>query len=239
MKRYHIQRFDFDSRASILSHEINEAWDELAKNRTQEVRSNIIKDLQFQYGEENFNTKLNNFIELGIKPFSVVSYHNELFEQSRNAFVIGCYYPALTSVCALGERILNHLILNLRNNFTNYASFKKVYKNKSFDNWELMITALSEWKVLTREATKLFRSLYEKRNKAIHFNPETEKNTRQLALEAIRDFTEIINNQFSIYPTLPWLFLENGVIYIKKEWEEKPFIKLVYIPNAISSDANI
>lgn len=233
MKRYRILSFDFDSRASLLSHETNENWDKLTKNRNKEARSNTIKDLQSQHGEERFNIKLQNFMDLGNKPISVVSYHNELFQQSRDAFVIGCYYPALTSVCALGERILNHLVLNLRDNFMDHELYKKVCNKKSFDNWELTITALSQWEILTKEATESFRSLSTKRNTAIHFNPETEKNTRQLALEAIKNFTEIINNQFSVFGTLPWLFLVNGEVYIKKEWEPAPFVKLVYIPNSV------
>jgi len=47
----------------------------------------------------------------------VIAYHNSFLRRVRDAFASGNYYPALTAGCALGERILNHLILDLREEF--------------------------------------------------------------------------------------------------------------------------
>lgn len=46
-------------------------------------------------------------------------------------------------------------------------------------------------------------------------------------------FGEILKSQFSSFGNLPWLFIPPGEAYIKKEWEDSPFIRLVYLPNAV------
>lgn len=56
--------------------------------------------------------KISRLIEIGSKPFSVVSFHNRFFGQVRHAYVVGAAYPAATGTCALGERVLNHLVLS-------------------------------------------------------------------------------------------------------------------------------
>jgi hypothetical protein len=65
-----------------------------------------------------------NATDLGAKSFSLVAYHNDFHEQARRSFVAGSYYPALVAACALGERILNHLLLDLRGSFKGSRSYK-------------------------------------------------------------------------------------------------------------------
>ena len=175
--------------------------------------------------------KIQNFMELGTKPFSVMAYHNIFLEQVRNSFIVGSYYPALTGACSLGERILNHLIITLRGYYKTTPEYKKVFRKTSFDNWPLVIDTLRAWDVLLPEGAKKLRELNEKRNKAIHFNIETERNVRQLALDAIKLLQEVIAKQFSGFGNQPWFFWVPGECYIRKEWEDKPFVKHVYIPN--------
>jgi hypothetical protein len=71
-----------------------------------------------------------------------VAFHNVFFNQVRDSFVIGSYYPALTAACALGERILNHLVLGLRDSFRTAEEYKRVYRKDSFDNWMIPIDVL-------------------------------------------------------------------------------------------------
>jgi len=78
-----------------------------------------------------------------------------------------------------------------------------------------------------------FRELHEKRNYAIHFNPETDHNDKELALDAIHLIQDIVSIQFSSFGTQPWFFVVPGEIYIKKEWESKPFVKHIFIPNSL------
>ena len=72
------------------------------------------------------------------------------------------------------------------------------------------------------------------RHKALHFRPETDTNDRALALEAITCLQEIIGNQFSGFGAQPWFITGvPGEIYIKKEWEGRPFIQMVYLSNGL------
>lgn len=232
MKRYRILSFDFDSRDSSLE-PAQENWEDKVKEQHLHNKQSYIKELINQFGITNNEQKIQNFIELGQKPFSISAFHNKFLAQARNAYVIGSYYPALTGVCALGERILNHLILLLREYHKDSPEYQKVYKKQSFDNWGLVIDTLESWGELLPAAAENFKNLCDKRNKAIHFNPETDTNDKDLSLEAIHLMQEIVSIQFSAFGSQPWYFITPGEVYIKKEWEQKPLIRHIFIPNAL------
>lgn len=224
--------FDFDARVHTLTEEIKEEWEPNVKAIHKTNRRKTEEGLIYEYGILDFHQKQQNFIDLGSKPWSILAFHNKFQSQARNSFIIGSYYPALTAVCALGERILNHLILRLRDYYRKSELYKKVYRKESFDNWELAITALDEWKVLLPEATILFKELNVIRNKSIHFRPETDDNDRELALSAIKVLSGIIQKQFGSLGGQPWFIpVVAGEIYIRKSFENVPFIQEIYIPN--------
>lgn len=170
MKRYRVFSFDFDSRSHMLE-PIQENWNEKVKEQYLINREKTIRGLAQQYGESQLDVKVQNFLDLRFKPFSVSAFHNKFLDQIRNSYVIGAYYPALTGACALGERILNHLVLMLRGYHTNTAEYKKVYRKQSFDYWPLAIDTLESWGELLPEAAVKFRELNEKRNRAIGNHP--------------------------------------------------------------------
>lgn len=231
MKRYRVIDVDFDSRALVLD-TIQEHWQEHVKElHLLQNQERLITQLRAEFGELDFDTKLAYFKELGTKPLSVVAFHNRFLVQARQAFVHALYYPALTSACALGERILNHLIIGLRDSYKSHPLYKKIYRKDSFDSWPDAIDMLNAWGVLTPDASASFLLLNEKRNNALHFNQETEINDRKLALEAIKNVEEIVSHQFSRFGLLPWLLPAPGACYIKKEYEQSPFVQMVYLPN--------
>jgi len=230
MKRYRILSFDFDSRAHSLA-PAQEQWDEQVKKLHDENRKKAIEVFVRQFGDWEIDTKIKNFIDLKFKPFSILAFHNNFLKQVRNSFVIGSYYPALTSACSLGERILNHLVLAFRDYYKGTNEYKQVYRKDSFDNWGLAIDTLEAWEILLPNVVDNFRKLNEKRNNAIHFNPETDHNDRELALESVHLLQDIIGAQFSAFGTQPWLFIVPGECYIKKDWEEEPFVRILYLPN--------
>jgi hypothetical protein len=234
MKRYRVQTHDFDTRANVLNQKIEENWEDHIKEMWSSNKDKIKRHLLYQYGFEDAEAKLKNFLDLGPKPFSILAFHNRFADQVRHSFVIGSYYPSLVAACALGERILNHLILNLRDDFKGTPEFKKVYAKGSFDNWEVAIYTLESWGVLLPEAVRAFRELARIRNqRAIHFDPATDTDDRPLALEAIRYLDEVITSQFGTIGSQPWFFFTEGAeCYIKKEAENIPFIRKIYIPNA-------
>ncbi|WP_080962057.1 hypothetical protein [Chromobacterium subtsugae] len=232
MKRYRIFSFDFDTRVHRLE-PAHDGWDENAKELHIEGQKKVIEGLKLQFGEWGLQSKVENFIALKSKPFSVSAFHNKFLDQIRNSYVIGSYYPALTGACALGERILNHLLIRLRDYHKATPEYKKIYRKDSFDYWPLAIDTLEAWEELLPEAANQFRYLNEKRNRALHFNPEIDHDDKTLALEAIHLLQDIVTTQFSSFGTQPWYFCVPGEMYIKKEWEEKPFVKCVLIPNAL------
>lgn len=232
MKRYRVFSFDFDSRARLLSDPIHDEWEEDVKEGHRRSRNHLVQELISDYGEREADFKIENFIDLGPKPFSIVAFHNKFSQQLRNAFVLGAYYPALTAACALGERILNHLILLLREDFRSTPEYKRVYRRGSFDNWELAISTLVSWGVLLSEVETAFRDLARIRNRSIHFIPEVDHDDRQLALQAIRMLNIVLERQFGAFGNQPWFLCEvPGEMYLKKQAESDPFIRAVYLPN--------
>lgn len=232
MKRYRLLGFDFDTRLRALD-PIQDHWEETVKELHRANREGMLQGFRREHGEARFEEKLQNFVDLGVKPFSVIAFHNRFYAQARGAFIDRHYYPALTGVVALGERVLNQLVLGLRDQYKNSAIYRRVYRKDSFDNWELAIEALHEWNVLTPTVEQHFRELWRKRNEALHFNPETDGNARAQALAALLQFGSIIEGQFSSIGPLPWLFTPPGEIYVRQTWEQVPFIQLVYLPNAL------
>ncbi|RJP65942.1 MAG: hypothetical protein C4532_17100 [Candidatus Abyssobacteria bacterium SURF_17] len=234
MKRYRIFNCDFDSRALILAEE--QEWTSEIREQWQDSISKIKEGLIAEFGVNNATIKIGNFIDLGPAPFSVVSFHNKFFAQIRYAFTIGAYYPALTGACCLGERILNHLILGLRDDYKKTAEYKKVYRKDSIDNWDLAIKTLESWEILLPDVVGWFRELKGFRDRMIHFTLDTDKDDRQLSLSVIKKLAQIIDGQFpgSQFAVLraPW-FIEGipGESYIKKSWENNPFVKRIYLPN--------
>jgi hypothetical protein len=233
MKRYRVLGYDFDSRAAILKTEIHDSWEPDVKEQWHNNKINIEEQLVAQYGAYGYHSKLKNFIDLGPAPWSVISFHNKFLKQVRESFVIGAYYPSLTSACSLGERILNQLIIHLRDFYESTPEYKKVHKKSSFDNWDLAIGTLESWGVILKEVAELFRELKDTRNKAIHFNPETDDNDRNLSLLAIEQLSKIIQRQFASIGSQPWYITgTKGATFIRKCHEETPFVKTIIIPNS-------
>ncbi len=232
MKRYRILGIDFDTRATILKQEIQEAWEPHVKAQWQQNKESIEEHLVAQFGAYGYHEKLRNFVELGPAPWSVMAFHNKFLRQVRESFVVAAYYPSLTAACALGERILNHLVIRVRDYYKGTTEYKKVYRKKSFDNWDLAIDTLKSWGVLLQEVASAFRQFKETRNGAIHFDPETDQNDRELALIAIEQLSKIIQGQFGAHGAHPWFISGvKGGTFICKSYEEVPFVKEVIIPN--------
>lgn len=139
MKRYRVLGADFDTRARFLEMEINPEWEPHIREQWEANKANIRLGLEAQYGKLDLEAKIKNFTEFGVLPFSVIAFHNRFLRQTRDAFTIGAYYPALTGTAALGERILNQLLIRLRGYYTGTPEFKKVYNKDSFQDWEAAI----------------------------------------------------------------------------------------------------
>ena len=231
-RRYLSWGMDFDSRSAMLSLVIREEWADEVKAQHRLSSESIQKGLIAEFGEHSAKAKLENFIAINTKPLSVLSHHNALYHQIREAFVIEAYYPALVGACALGERILNHLILDMRPHFSTTSEYKKVYRKDSFDDWHVSIDVLEAWKVLLPETVAEFRALVPLRNRSIHFNLKTYGKLREDALSAVLHMRTIIEKQFGSFGLQPWFIRgTKGNLFIRKDYEDHPFVSTYFLPN--------
>jgi hypothetical protein len=234
MKRYRVLPIDFDYRAGILKQSLPVTADAAARQQLDQDKFNIQQALILEFGSRFQEQKLNDFRDVGPRRMSIIAFHNKFAAQIRKSFVSGAYYPALTGAGALGERILNHLLITLREDYRGTVEYKKIRTKKSFDDWGLAIGVLERWGVLLPATCVSFRSLSKIRNKTIHFSPDTDTNDRALALQAISVLDDIIDSQFAVIGCQPW-FIPNtrGEFFIKLESEEVPFVKRIYLPSCI------
>jgi hypothetical protein len=230
-RRRHLSyTLDFDTR--VLSLEPPGAgWTEEAKAGHLANQERVRQGLAQEYGARDLEVKIQNFIDIGTKPFSVLAYHNHFFDQVRRSFVMGAYYPALVGACALGERILNHLVLDLRQYYSHTPEYKRVYRKASFDDWAVAIDTLLAWGILLPNAVTEFQALKTLRHGSIHFNVGTYSTLRADALAAVLHIREIIDQQFTAFGLRPWFIKGTlGHIFIRRDWEDNPFVKTFYLP---------
>lgn len=221
----------FDTRPYVLTIE-TEGFGEPERGLWEATKARIRQELVSAFGQDQAERKEHDFVELGPAPFSVVGYHNRLLGQCRLAFIAGAYYPALLGVCGLGERLLNHLVLDLRGSFTGHPATKQVALRDSIQNWKRATETLQAWDVVSEQVVELFRQLEGARQAAVHYRPVPETVWRDRALSAIRLFEEIVRHQFETSGAdVPWLFEANGAVLIRRVWEERPFVRNFYLPN--------
>ncbi|SRR5258706_5715048 len=175
MKRYRVMPGDFDSRSMIFDEMFGLGASPEERERNLRNVAGTLNSIMAEAGYRNLEQKAINLRALGTAPFSLIAFHNIFFRQVRSAFLQGSYYPALTAACALGERMLNHLILKLRDDFKDTLAYRRVRQKDSFDNWELAISSLESWNVLLPDAASAFRELATARHRAIHFRPEVDQ----------------------------------------------------------------
>jgi hypothetical protein len=234
MKRYLVLKIDYDARPNHLAIPTGDDVPPDTRRLLLRNQQAIREQLMSEYGILNSDQKLQNFCDAGLALPSVLAFHNNFMRQIRNSFVVGAYYPALTGACALGERILNHLLLSLREFHRSTPEFKRVFNKESFDDWDIPIDTLTAWNVLLPDVATDFKDLKEQRHQALHFNPATDHNDRELALRAILTLSRIIDNQFGALEPKLWFISGNvGFSFIKREYEDIPFVKMVYVPNSI------
>ena len=238
MKRYRTHKMQFDGRLNALELEINPEWEPTLKKEHAEIRVQVIAGLIADYGGNYAVEKIRDYAAVGPMPLSIVAFHNQNLLQIRNAFCIGAYYPALAAACALGERLLNELTQVLKTSYPAVLLPSKVthaLKKESCHTWELMCEALLAWGLITADTGKRYEKLNKLRNRfAVHYNPDLMLTLRDNSLEAVHLISQIVQDQFSAFGHAPWLMGSTpGVEFIKKDWENDPFIKHFYLPSCL------
>lgn len=189
--------------------------------------------LRSEYGEFGFEAKLDNLRLLPSRPMSVVDFHNQCLEQCRQAFVCGQYYPVLTAAFALAERMLVHLVNGLRPRYCDKSSKHILYAWEQKQDAYMALELLLAWQVIRSEVADLWLELQVGLKNRLYANNEDLLYKRELAFEVLTQVEDIISQQFAGAGDLPWLFAVNDEYYIRKEFEQHPFIQLVYLPSSV------
>jgi hypothetical protein len=232
-RRYTPIAMTFDTRAMLLDlvtdgPDVEPETATLNRNNQSRLREELIHE----FGAANYEQKVQNFVDLGPAPWSLAALHNTYLSEVRQAFSLGAYYPALVGACALGERILNHLVLTLREDYASHPATKHVAGKKALDDWEKCIRTLEEWGVATDDVKGDYRALEDARHAAVHYRTELDTgNARAAALCAIRLLSGVVEKIFNPHGIAPHYFAGPiGRAYVRLEAESDPFIRRFILP---------
>jgi hypothetical protein len=225
-RRYLANQMSFDTRAHMLD-PIGATWGEDVRVLSVRNRELVRTELIHEFGNHEHERKIEDFAALGSAPWSVIDQHNAFMAQVRTAFVAGAYYPALVAACALGERILNELVVRLRRHFPEHEATVDVAEQGAISNWGACIKALVGWRVLDEQAATEFYALSKLRHSAIHYNRRLNGvDARDEALKAVRALQDLIS---ALFPPLggPPRFIAgtSGHTFISSEAETQPFVR--------------
>ncbi len=143
-RRFLPDAVSFDTRARLLTTVIDDDWEPDIKAQWAGNQANVREWLVHEFGAADYEQKIQNFVDLGTAPWSIVALHNVYLKQIRGAFVSMQYYPALLGACGLGERILNQLVLTLRDDYADHPATKHVTKKQALDD------CAASWERITR-----------------------------------------------------------------------------------------
>lgn len=230
----------FDTRAGVLNDEINPEWDPEIIAQHEENRRQLRVGLIHEFGNAEHERKIEDFGALGSAPWSVIDRHNLFLQQVRESFSFGAYYPALVGACALGERLLNELIIRLRGGYSSHPATVKVATHRTFNDWILCIEALFKWGVLDDPLATKFNNLRKFRNRSVHYGTHlADSDARDDALHAVLLIQEIIEALFRPHGGPPrFIAGTSGHTFLSLPAESEPFTREFLLPASILVSPN-
>ncbi|MGH3569041.1 MAG: hypothetical protein ACRDRH_24065 [Pseudonocardia sp.] len=233
-RRYLPISLSFDTRAYILGTDIEERWDEQVKAQWRQNKQSMSEHLIHQYGADGFDRKITDFVDLDKAPWTVIAPHVPILNDIRRSFIAGAHYSALLGAAGLGERILNDLVLQLRDAFAGHPATKRIAKKKSFDNWPVMAETLKDWGILDAGVTSACIKFAELRNSVVHFRPDKNIHVRSAALQAMGHLSQLIEHVFAPMGRPPrFIAGTTGHSFLSLDAESHPLIQLYFIPNSV------
>jgi len=219
---FRVMDFAFDATVNIFKQESYESQ----KKETE-------KHLRNEWGESDFEAKLQRLIRLDLAYIGIADEYYNLLRSVVDSYCCGYFYPAMTSAGALGERILNRLIIKLRDHFKSSKHYKKIWNKKSFDQWDLPISILCEWDIISDEVRNAFHRLQKYRNESIHYNEEYDFESN--SHDAVKALADIIHGQFNYMnrKELFWVFDMPGEIWVRSAVVNAPFVKEFVLPHCL------
>jgi hypothetical protein len=219
MKRYRWTTFFVDTERNIVLN--------LPGAIDPQTVSGAVGSVAHRHGLLNIQDKYTRWLNLSPSALCVPVEWHELLREVESAYVHGDYFPALTSACCLGERILNHLIIGLRDYSKSSPHYKKVAQKDSFQDWKKLISILKEWRILDDDLSNHFKRLLDLRNPAVHFGGLQDK--MQNANTAVQEVYYVTSKMFG--EASSHFFVCDGEFYVKKDKISSPIVKEFIIPH--------
>jgi hypothetical protein len=196
-----------------------------------EQERSLASQLKTDWGDANFEDKLDRLLSLDLAFLGIPEEYYTLLNSVVSTYCCGYFYPAITSAGALGERILNRLVIKLRDHFKSSEHYRKIHRKASFDQWDTPIKILKDWGVISEKVSKTFLELKKYRNDSIHYNDGYcfEAN----AQHAVKALGSIIDLQFNYVNRrdLFWVFDVPGEIWLRSEVINDPFVVEFVLPH--------
>lgn len=227
-RMYRVSNYAVNTINAILDNDIN---------NLEIHRQKIINQLKRKWGESDIADKIDRFKKLNINFIGVPDESDKLMQEIVSCYCCEYYYPAMTGAGALGERILNRLILKTRQYFKGHEYYNQVKSKNSFANWDISIKALTKWGVISSEVAENFNKLNRFRNKTIHY--ENNFYFSANAAEMISCVSKIVDLQFNYCKRndILHVFVVPGEIFVRSDKLYDAFVREFIIPNCINVTA--
>ena len=150
-----------------------------------------------------------------------------ILNEIRDSYISGHLYAALTASCCLGERILNTLVIRLRDHYKKSRRYKWATKYDSFTDWKQCIDTLLGWKVFSEENGNDFRKLLNIRHESVHFDNLLDVEAK--SIEAANLIMKITDDLFGVNELN--FFSATGISYVRKHREREPVVREFILPN--------
>ena len=225
-RRYRLMSFYIDARRAPFR-----ANPALAKIESEQA------PIRFELGDKDFDQKFQRWLSIDYPPLGLIEEYPGKISEIINTYCSGYFYAAMTSAGCLGERILNRLVIKAREHFKETTEYKAIYKKKSFDDWDKMISLLAKWDVITHDAQTAFRKLMPYRHESIHYNDGYD--FQGSAPTAINTLIGAITAVFGVInrKDIFWVFDVPGEVWVKSSAETLPFVKEFVLPHCYKAHA--
>jgi len=221
----------FDTRHHALT-PTSADWDPEIREQADANRDALLDRLRFVHGEANLDAVVKNMIDLGNDPWSTLGWHLRLWIEIRHAFVSGAYYPAAVGAGSLGERVLNHLLIDLSADCASEREAVEIAADKPpmfFRSLEI----LSGWAVLEPPAAEFFEELRVARNALTHYSEGLYDELRDRSLAAASLLRDALDAQFGVMVERRLIENTPGLMFLKKAVEDEPFVRRYLLPTAM------
>lgn len=236
IRRYRLMPAFFDTGHHFLVPS-DESWEPEIRAQHEENRTAMIERLKYVHGEARLEQVVRNSIDLGSDAFSVLGWHNRLWLDIKHACVTCCYYSAATAAGALGERIANHLLRDLADDYAT-SDDRAIIAASRAPTFGRALGILTRWGLLEPNARQHFARLNQLRNALVHFDPNLYGELRERSLEIVRALRDAIDAQFGVLVTRRLIAGTPGLLFLKKEVEQEPFIQQYVLPLALHVSPN-